>query len=333
MRRCIVLILAVLSGFNLWSQDTDAVITTDTTVQILPERRPLVQKRPRIQRDTTQTADTILNADSSILKDSAYVVIKVQGPTISLFKVQPHTSFLLISPFFRFTDPMRYSITIKKWQGKEAIFYSVIVLLLFFALIKNSFGRYLEDLFKTYFRTTVKQKQTKEQLLQNPLPSILLNLFFVFSIGMFLALLLQYFQMGLDINFWLLYLYCVLALITIYAVKFVSLKFFGWVFQVSDATNGYIFIVFTTNKIIGIALLPILIVLAFTEGMVNEAAVSLGIMLVFALLTYRFFLSYLSIHKQIRIGFFHFFLYLSAFEVVPLLLINKLLFSFLGETP
>ncbi|MBO9682887.1 MAG: hypothetical protein J7502_09515, partial [Flavisolibacter sp.] len=32
------------------------------------------------------------------------------------------------------------------------------------------------------------------------------------------------------------------------------------------------------------------------------------------------------------VGFFHFLLYLLAFEVIPLLLINKLLFSFLGET-
>jgi hypothetical protein len=270
--------------------------------------------------------------DSSIVKDSVYVPTKLQGPTISLFKNRNDTSFLQINPFFRFTEPLRYSITIRKWQGKEDIFYSIIALLIFFALIKNAFSRYLDDLFKIYFRTTVKQKQTKEQLLQSPLPSLLLNSFFVLSIGMFLALLLQYFKLGLDINFWFLYLYCVLALIGIYAVKFVSLKFFGWVFQVADSTDAYIFIVFTTNKIIGIALLPFLVILAFTQGLVNEAAMNLSIMIVFGLLAYRFFLSYLSVRKQIRISFFHFLLYLFAFEIIPLLLINKLLFSFLGET-
>jgi hypothetical protein len=34
----------------------------------------------------------------------------------------------------------------------------------------------------------------------------------------------------------------------------------------------------------------------------------------------------------VRISLFHFFLYLCAFEIIPLLLINKLLFRFLGET-
>lgn len=190
----------------------------------------------------------------------------------------------------------------------------------------------MADLFKTYFRTGVNQKQTKEQLLQSPLPSLLLNLFFVLSIGMFLALLLQYFKLGLDFNFWWLYLYCVLALISIYAIKFLSLKLLGWIFQVLDSTDAYIFIVFTTNKVIGIALLPFLIMLSFTYGIVNEAAMSLSIMVVFGLIVYRFFLSYITIRRQVRVGFFHFLLYLLAFEVIPLLLINKLLFSFLGET-
>ncbi|HWJ25527.1 MAG TPA: DUF4271 domain-containing protein, partial [Flavisolibacter sp.] len=225
-----------------------------------------------------------------------------------------------------------YSITIRKWQGKEAIFYSIIALLIFFALIKNGFGRYVDDLFKTYFRTTIKQKQTKEQLQQNPLPSLLLNLFYVLSTGMFLALLLQYFKLGLEFNFWLLYLYCILGLVTIYIIKFVTLKFFGWIFQVSESTDAYIFIVFATNKIIGMALLPFLVMLAFTYGMINQAAMSLSIMVVLALIVYRFFISYFSIRRQISIGFFHFLLYLFAFEVIPLLLINKVLFSFLGET-
>ena len=96
--------------------------------------------------------------------------------------------------------------------------------------------------------------------------------------------------------------------------------------------DAYIFIVFTTNKIIGIALLPFLVLLAFTYGFVNETAMNLSIVVVAALFAYRYFLSYISIRRQVSISFLHFLLYLCAFEVIPLLLINKLLFRFLGET-
>lgn len=236
-------------------------------------------------------------------------------------------------PFFSFTQPGKYTVTPRKWQGKEAIFYSLVGLLLFFAIIRNSFYRYVQDLFKTYFQTTVKQRQIKDQLLQSPLPSLLFNVFFTLSIGMFLALVLQYFGLGTGINFWLLYLYCILGLITVYGIKYITLKLLGWLFQVPDATESYIFVVFTTNKIIGMVLIPFIVLLAFSFGDVKQAVVTLSIAVIIGLLVYRFFLSYTSIKTKIRISFFHFIIYLLAFEIAPLLLINKLLFRFLGETP
>ena len=327
MGKLLVLLFIILS-LQSWSQDSVAVALPDTTAPQLI-KKPVV--RPRIiKKDSTAIArDSLAKLDSIAVADSIKNT-KVLRPSISLFKPLPFLSVWNDHPVFRFTDPMRYSVTEKKWIGKDAIFYSMIGLLLFFALIKNGFGRYIQDLFSSYFRTTVKQKQIKEQLLQNPLPSMLLNLFFTLSIGMFLALLFQYFKLGLEFNFWLLYLYCVVGLVCVYALKFVSLKLLGWIFQVSTTIDSYIFIVFTTNKIIGILLLPFLVVLAFTKGVVNEAAMSLSIMVVLGLIAYRFFLSFISIRGQIRLSFLHFLIYLFAFEIIPLLLINKLLFTFLG---
>jgi hypothetical protein len=241
-------------------------------------------------------------------------------------------SFFYSHPYFRFTNPVRYTTTLKTWEGKEAIFYSMIALLLFFALIRNGFARYISDLFKIFFRTTVNQRQIRDQLLQSPLPSLLLNIFYLLSIGMFVTLLLQYLGLGTGYNFWLLFLYSVLALAGIYTIKFLSLKVLGWIFHVREAVESYIFIVFSTNKVMGIAMLPFLVLLAFTYGFISQAAMNLAIMVVVALFAYRFFLSYVTIHRQVKIQFFHFLLYLLAFELVPLLLINKLLFSLLGET-
>jgi len=331
MRKSLALVFVIFCSLCAFSQDS-STINPDTTLNTTPviKKKPFAKPK-KIRRDTVSVSDSTGVTDT-LARYESLVFGKIIRPGILFFNRQKDSSVLGFNLFFRFTDPMRYSITVKKWQGKEAIFYSIITLLIFFALVKNGFGRYVDDLFKTYFRTGINQKQAKEQLLQNPLPSLLLNLFFVLSIGMFVALLLQYFRLGLDVNFWLLYLYCVLGLVSIYLIKFISLKFIGWIFQVSESTNSYIFIVFATNKIIGMALLPFLVLLAFTYGLINEAAMSLSIMVVFSMIAYRFFLSYISIRRQLRISFFHFLLYLLAFEVVPLLLINKLLFSFLGET-
>jgi hypothetical protein len=125
----------------------------------------------------------------------------------------------------------------------------------------------------------------------------------------------------------------VAGLVAIYLIKFITLKLCGWLFRMSDVTDSYTFIVFTTNKIIGIALLPFVILLAFTSGPFQQGVLTLSIVIVVALFLYRFYLSFATIERQLNISFFHFLLYLIGLEIVPLLLINKLLFKFLGETP
>jgi hypothetical protein len=232
-------------------------------------------------------------------------------------------------PFYKFTDPVRFPSSKRAWHGKEWMFYSIIALLLFFAFIRNAFYKYLQDLLRTFFRTSIKQRQIKDQLMQSPLPSLLLNIFFILCTALYICIILQYFGLGGKFDFWELYAYCLIGLIVIYTLKFLSLKLLGWVFQVSESTDAYIFIVFTTNKILGITLLPFVMVLAFTEGAIYQGTLTLSVVLIAACIIYRYFLAYSTIHRTLKMNFLHFFLYFMAFELVPLLLINKLLFQFL----
>lgn len=313
MVKYLLILILVIAGIAVDAQDSLPAAAPDTA------------------RRTVRTQRQVLQNPAPVAVTRYLPPFRVPDSTY-LAQVNADSAVLSVHPYFRFTNPVRYSITIRKWEGKETIFYAIIALLLFFALIRNGFTRYISDLFKIFFRTTVKQRQIKEQLVQSPLPSLLLNIFFLLSGGMFLALLLHYYKLGLDYNFWELFFYCVTGLLAVYGVKFISLKLLGWVFQVSDSIDAYIFVVFTTNKVIGMALVPFLVILGFTQGLVNQSAMTLSIIVVLGLFAYRFFLSYSTLHRQVRISIFHFFLYLCAFEIAPLLLINKLLFRFLGET-
>ncbi len=274
-----------------------------------------------------------LAVTNSLVKDSvkALPVVKDTLRPVLKFAFTSDSFLYHRRLFFSFTNPVRYTISEKKWEGKEAVFYSIIGLLIGFALIKNNFWRYLTDLYSSYFRTTVRQRQIKEQLLQNPLPSLLFNLFFILSMGLFLSLVLQHFKVAAQFPFWLVASYLAVAIGTVYGVKFLVLKLFGWVFQMTDVTNTYIFIVFATNKILGITLLPFTVLLAFTYGGINEASLTLSLLLITLILVYRYFLSYISLSRNVRLNFFHFVIYLLAFEIVPLLLINKLLVAILRE--
>ncbi len=178
----------------------------------------------------------------------------------------------------------------------------------------------------------MKQRQIREQLMQTPLPSLLLNGFFVISAGLYITFLLQHFNINPVGNFWLLFLYCGMGLSAAYFIKFAGLKICGWLLNLDEAANSYIFIVFIVNKMIGILLLPFLVVLAFATETVYNAGLTLSWCLLGGLLIYRFILTYTAVRNQVKFNPFHFFLYVCAFEIAPLLLVYKALLIFFNQT-
>ena len=235
-------------------------------------------------------------------------------------------------PYFGFgSRPVVVQTGLRQFQGKEILFYGLLGLLMGFAFLRQAFPKYFTDLFRLFFRTTLKQKQVREQLMQTPLPSLLLNVFFVVSGGLYIDILLHYFGNAPVNNFWLLFLYCALGLSIIYAVKFLGLKICGWLFNIKEAADTYIFVVFIINKVIGIFLLPFLVLLSFMQGNTFTIAMVLSWCGIGVLLIYRFLMTYSSVRNQVRFNPFHFFLYLSAFEIAPLLLIYKALLFFFRQ--
>jgi len=284
------------------------------------------------QADTIPLADTVVkHADSSAIPSTDSVS---KRPIDSLWKVSDQLPLeeqvLQRHPYFRFNvKPVVMQSEQRQFQGKEMLFYVVILLLIIFGLLKLGFAKYFSDLLRVFFRTTLKQRQIKEQLIQTPLPSLMFNVFFVASAGLYLNFLFYHFKFTPVSNFWLMYLYCCVGLSVIYLVKFVGLKICGWLFNMRQAADSYIFIVFIINKVVGFSVLPFIILLAFTDGTVYTVSLILSLFSVGGLFLYRFILGYGAIHNEVNFNLFHFFLYICAFEIAPLLLIYKLLLFFL----
>ena len=237
------------------------------------------------------------------------------------------------NPFFGFESTSRQAIIVERaWEGKEYWFYSLVGLLFMVGLFRQGFEKYLHDLFRLFFNTTMKQRQIREQMIQTPLASALLNLFFVLSGSFYATFLLQYYKVIEPDDFWLIMLYAIFSLTVIYLVKFIWLKTAGWLFNLQEAADNYIFIVFIINKIIGIFLLPILVLLAFSSPEILDVVLVISWIGLGCLLIYRFILTFAAVHNQINVNLFHFFLYLCAFEIAPLLLIYKALLLFFERT-
>lgn len=239
---------------------------------------------------------------------------------------------LALNPFFNFTGkPVVEIFEVHHPNSKDSLFYLVVAILFYFALIRIFFEKYFNNLMTLFFRVSLRQQQIREQVLQTPLPSLLLNILFVISAGLYACYLFHYSPMGAGISFWILYLDCMVLLGTIYLVKFLVLKFIGWVFSISRATDIYIFIVFLVNKMLGIFLLPFLIIITFSGPEMREIFITISLAMIFVLWSYRILASYRPVRNEIKLTPFYFFLYLCAFEIAPLLLIYKVLLTYLEK--
>jgi hypothetical protein len=294
----------------------------------------------------TFRTDSIFEKDTSIRKDSLRSFLLTDSvlrrPQKDSTRQQNNFNFsvqniswqiLQHHPYFGFTSqPLKIQSDIKKFQGKELQFYVLIALLLFYAMLRRVFPKYFNDLFRLFFRTTIKQLQVREQLIQTPLPSLLLNVFFVVSGGLYISFLLEHARLNPIDNFWLMSFYCTLGLSIIYFVKYAGLKLSGWLFNMQEAADSYIFIVFIINKMIGLLLLPFLVLLAFAQGNIYAMSLTLSWIIIVGLILYRFILTYTTVRNQVKVNPFHFFLYFCAFEIAPLLLIYRGLLLFFHIT-
>jgi len=230
-------------------------------------------------------------------------------------------------PYFNVAGPveLQKQILVHEPVNKDLVFYAMVALVLFFAIIRRAFPKYMQDLFRLFFRTTLKQRHLSEQLSQTPLPSFLLNVFFFLLAGFYLSLWIEQRAKDPFDSVWMLLGYLWLAVAAAYLVKYSTLRLTGWLFRAREAANSYLFTVFTINKMTGIFLLPLVVVMAFAAAPVFTLALLLSWIVLISLLLYRLLLSFRVVRKQVHLSGFHFLLYVAGFEIAPLLIIYKLI--------
>ena len=302
---------------------------TDTPV-VHQELPPAQKARPKpriVKKDTTQAKPFKMDSIAGV--DAAIPAKEEMNPFNAPKGRLSYKAILQFNRYYNFFGrPQNLVSEERKPAGKEALFYILMGLLFFFALIKLLFNKYVTNLFGLVFRASLRQKQIREQLLQTPLPSLFLNIFFVIVAGLYIFFLLQHYQTVQATGFWLLLLYCTLAVGVVYLVKFMVLKFTGWIFNIREAADTYIFIVFLVNKLLAIFLLPLLIVMAFSLASWGSVLLTLSYIMVVVFFAYRYIVSFAPVRREVKVSQFHFFMYLCAFEIIPLLLIYKVLLRF-----
>lgn len=270
-----------------------------------------------------RTCPAQLKNDSAIIKADSLQLSDPIKPnhayTINL------DSLLKINKYLNATTtPLSLAAKEKTKTGKEFLFYILGLLILTLALFKVFYTKYFNNIFKVFFNTSLRQNQLTDLLLQAKLPSLIFNIFFIMSAGLYAWLLLNHYNLLKQSNNYIFIALSILLAGIIYFGKFLFIKLIGWVSGMSEATDQYIFVIFLINKITGILLIPFIILLAFAPTNWITIIIISSFLVIGILFLLRYLRSYSLLQYQLRINFFHFLLYIIGMEFLPILLIYKL---------
>ncbi|MVT42661.1 DUF4271 domain-containing protein [Chitinophaga oryziterrae] len=328
---------------------------TDSGVQSLPVTQtaihrdsvPVKKKAQVVRKDTQSHATPAIRKDSvlhtaapaiAVHKDSLLQTpadsVTVVGPKVSEYDVYMK-ELVAKNVFLKVNKPRRLDVNpLRHYRDLDWLVYTMGGIVLLLGIIRLSYLKYFTDLFRAFLNPTLSQRQLKDQLSQSPFPNFLLNAFFVISLALYIYLLMFRQQYITNTsNAWMVIPGLIVLVAIVYSVKYVMLRFCGWLFGSIELADSYIFILYLINKVLGILLVPFLVILAFCQPDVARAFLYISIFFIVLLVAYRYIRSYSVVKQYLSFSRLHFFLYLCAFEVAPVLIITKVLLVWLTGSP
>ena len=329
--------LFVLSSFTLVRQasQNDTVLLAKDTIAIVQDS--VVVKDTLWVKYVPVIPKTFIQADAWYLqsiprdpKDSSFNVLKLY---LNFFAKKQH-AYQLYNQKVRSSNAndVLYKIEQKfSLPDKDILFYAVIALIFLYSFLIQIAPQYIAKLFSQFSQSSLRMMQNREQLLQNSLASFIMNIGFVVSFSLMTTLVIFNAHL-LPINFWEGFFYMCLFFMGLYIGKYICLTIAGYIFNTIELVQTYIFVVFMINKVLGILLIPFIGILAFAKPFLHPFAIWGASLLMVLLLLYRYLFSLTSVRNKLHVSSFHFFLYLCAFEIIPLLILYKLIVQYFGGT-
>lgn len=252
--------------------------------------------------------------DSISLTDST-IIVKEKSGLNEILKESNNLNFK--------STPIDYSISKRKYKEDDFNFYIITGIVLFFSLIRAIFPRYFSNIFRVFFNASLRQGQLTDQLIQAKLSSLFYNIFFTLSFTAYIYYLFRHLKIIDNKDDFQQLIYIFIAVVMVYIFKWIIIKFIGWISNYSKVADNYLFVVFLLNKVLGICLLPLTVIIAFS----NHLFAGIGTIISYVVILIVFGLRYLKMHEslssKIHLNKFHFFLFLFAIEILPLILISK----------
>ncbi len=236
--------------------------------------------------------------------------------------IQPKNDTKLVSSTSIDSKTLGLPVREKNSSNTDSLTILLLLLLLLFATVRVGYSKYISYLFQSLINYSISSRLFSEKNYPISHGAVRLNVIFYFTFSLFLYQVITFFKVRLIHESLPLFVLSLIVVLSYFIVKKAVYYLLGLVFETSAETSEYLFNMDNFSRTLGIVLFPVVVLINYypTENPVFMVVTGVVLVGVF----YAFLLQrgiYILLRKQFSL--FYLFLYLCTLEILPLLLIYK----------
>jgi hypothetical protein len=202
----------------------------------------------------------------------------------------------------------------------------IIVLILFIPVLNIYSGKDMSNIFLSFYNRRNQSQAGKEDSPINAWTFIGLFMLFGFTFGIFLYLLTTgYYKVYYTISGFQLFTTLSFVIIGLFAIKFLVLKFLGFVFDINKLVSEYVRALSLTYFNITFVFLPVALCFSLIADKFFPYLLVITLLLTIVIFVWQYLRSSVSIISNFQFHKFYLFIYLCALEICPILILVKAL--------
>lgn len=314
------LFFALLTGKTYAQQDSMGLTGNDT----------LPNKRQTTRLPFLDSVAQALQARQEFVSDSiATMYIRPASPlrhnqlVDSLFKKYLYTghSFLDV--------PSTSKSKLKEGNSRQTrdqwVIVVIIGLLLYTAILNRMMSKDFESVWQSFYSKRMLTQESKEYSIINSWAFIGLFLLFGLTFGLFLYQLARHYHVYYSISGVRLFTSLSLIILILFAVKFLIVKFLGFVFNINKLVSDYLSVLYLTYFNIAFVFLPVTVCFSLLTDQLIPYILAIALILIVIIFIWQYLRSSVNIISNILFHKFYLFVYLCALEICPILILIKAL--------
>ena len=201
----------------------------------------------------------------------------------------------------------------------------IVGLLLYTAALNIALNKDVAYVLQSFYSKRVLSQAGKEEGFVSSWAFLGLFLLFCLTCGLFLYQLAAYKSVYYIVSGSRLYVSLTLIIIGLFALKFLALKFLGFVFDINRLVSEYLNILHLTYFNLAFIFLPVVVCFSLLGSRYVPALLSITLIITVIIFVWQYLRSSVNIISTFRFHKFYLFTYLCALEICPVLILIKAL--------